>query len=153
MAFANLATILGGLVAGQALARGVGAASLYGVTVAAGMLGQVLLFLPGIGLPAQMAGLLIWTFAIGGSIAVTMALLPRVVRDPARGAAASGVVGQFISAVSFLVPGVYFGIAGKGASPEFIILAALGLVASLILLPAGKARLQGKASPGVAPPA
>jgi len=152
VAFANLATILGGLVAGYVLARQVSALALYGVTVLAGILGQLLLFLPGAGLPVAMTGLMIWTFTIGGSIAATMALLPRVVRDPARGAAASGVVGQFISAASFLVPSLYFGILGKGGSMEFVLLAAAALVLSLFLLPTWKVRASGDARPGMAPP-
>lgn len=139
-AFANLATILGGLAAGQILARNVSPLRLYGATVVAGVASQLLLFLPDTGFFGTMTGLVTWMFTIGVSIAVTMALLPHVVRDSARGAAASGVVGQFISAASFLVPNLYFGILASGRSTAFVVLAATGLVASFVVLPALRAR-------------
>jgi MFS family permease len=152
VAFSNLATILGGLAAGHVLARNASPLFLYGVTVAAGIASQAMIFIPGGGFPLAIAGLVVWTFAIGGSIAITMSLLPHVVRDPARGAAASGLVGQFISAASFLVPGLYFGVLADGGAVKFVLLAAVALAISLVALPAWPARGSGDARPGIAPP-
>jgi len=152
VAFSNLATILGGIAAGHLLARNGKPLFLYATTVAAGIASQAMLFAPGGGFPLAIAGLIVWTFTIGGSIAITMALLPHVVRDPARGAAASGLVGQFISAASFLVPGLYFGVLAAGGALEFVALAAVGLIVSLVALPAWPARASGHAGPGIAPP-
>ncbi len=152
VALSNLATILGGLAAGHVLARNASPLFLYGVTVAAGIAAQAMIFIPGGAFPLAIAGLVVWTFTIGGSIAITMSLLPHVVRDPARGAAASGLVGQFISAASFLVPGIYFGVLAGGGAVEFVLLAAAALTISLVALPAWPARVSGDARPGVAPP-
>jgi MFS family permease len=139
-AAANLATIFGGLAAGQILARSMSPLLLYAVTVATGIASQLLLFAPGAGSIVAIAGLAAWTFTIGISIAVTMSLLPHVVRDPGQGAAASGLVGQFISAASFLVPNLYFGILDGGHPIKFALLAAAALVASLLALPAWRAQ-------------
>ncbi len=152
VALSNLATILGGLAAGHVLARGAGPFFLYAVTVVAGIVSQAMIFIPGGGFAMAIAGLIVWTFTIGGSIAITMSLLPYVVRDPARGAAASGLVGQFISAASFLVPGLYFGVLAGGGAIEFVLLAAAALLISLIALPAWPVRVSGDPRPGVAPP-
>jgi len=152
VALSNLATILGGLAAGHVLARSISPLFLYGMTVAAGIASQAMIFIPGGGFPLAIIGLIIWTFTIGGSIAITMSLLPHVVRDPARGATASGLVGQFISAASFLVPGIYFGVLAGGGAVEFVLLAAAALTISLVALPAWPARVSGDARPGVAPP-
>ena len=152
VAFSNLATILGGIAAGHALARNGKAHFLYATTVVVGIASQAMLFVPGGGFPLAIAGLIVWTFTIGGSIAITMALLPHAVRNPARGAAASGLVGQFISAASFLVPGLYFGILAAGSTFEFVVLAAAGLIVSLIALPVWTGRASGHAGPGIAPP-
>jgi MFS family permease len=152
VAVSNLATILGGLAAGQVLARNASPFFLYAMTVATGIMSQAMIFIPGGGFALAIAGLIIWTFTIGGSIAITMSLLPHVVRDPMRGAAASGLVGQFISAASFLVPGLYFGVLAGGGAAEFVMLAAAALVISLVALPAWPARVSGNTRPGVAPP-
>jgi hypothetical protein len=152
VAFSNLATILGGIVAGPILARNVSPLRLYAATVVLGIAAQSMLFLPGVGFAVALTGLIVWTFTIGAAIAVTMALLPFVARDPARGAAAAGLVGQFISAASFLVPGIYFGVLAGGNSTEFIMLAAGGLIVSLIALPVWRTGALSDARPGIAPP-
>ena len=61
-----------------------------------------------------------------------MTLLPSVVRDSGRSGAASGLLNQFISVASFAAPSTWLALHN---GIQFIVLAALCLLVSLLALP------------------
>jgi hypothetical protein len=67
-----------------------------------------------------------------------MALLPRVVRDPARGGAAMGLVGQVMAVGNFFTPPIYLALLPKGNWLAFVALVLSGWILSLAFIPAWK---------------
>jgi MFS family permease len=134
VAFAKIfAMIVGGVVMGALLARRVSSLLLFGVTAAIGVAAQIMLYLPGSGLLPATCALIVWLFAFGGMSGTAMAMLPQVVRDPARKGTASGLVGQFISLGSFAAPSIYFAMEGWIG---FVLIAAAALGLAAVMLPA-----------------
>lgn len=133
VAFAKIfAMIVGGLAMGHLLARNVSSRLLFAGMAAIGILAQWLLYMPASGFPLATCALIVWLFAFGGMSGTAMALLPSVIRDPARGGAASGLVGQFISIASFAAPSIYFAMPWW---PGFVLIAGAGLAVALLALP------------------
>jgi len=141
VAVTNLAMIPGGILAGQLLARGTSSAPLFRMVVLAGIAAQIMFFIPSGGFALAVAALIVWPLAMGAAMAIAMTLLPAVIRDQRRSAAASGVISQAISCVSFLAPPVYFALLGGGGWVPFILIAAVALGASLLALPAASRRM------------
>jgi MFS family permease len=130
------AMIIGGLSMGYLLSRAVRASLLFAIMVVIGILAQTILFLPASGITLATVALVLWLFAFGGMAGGAMTLLPTVVRDPARSGAASGLVNQCISLASFAAPSTWLAL-NNGL--QYVLLAAVCLVISLIALPAGAA--------------
>jgi len=127
-----VAMILGSLFMGHLLARSTRATLLFGVMAAIGIVAQFLIFIPVGGIAVATAALVIWIFAFGGMAGGAMALLPAVVRNPAQGGAAAGMVNQLISAASFAAPSTWLALQH---GPAFVGLAAGLLLVSLVSLP------------------
>jgi predicted MFS family arabinose efflux permease len=127
--------MLGGVVVGHLLVRGLPGRSLFVGIILMGMVAQALIYLPASPFLLAIAALIVWLFAFGGISGTTMALLPTLVADPRRSAAASGVVNQAISIFSFLTPSLYFSFDRWSA---FVGLALAGLAICIFALPIGR---------------
>lgn len=138
VACAKMAALLvAGLVMGQLLASKVKPLTMFLTLATTGLVAQFTIFYPGGSYPLAIAALMLWLFSFGGLSAVAMTLLPTLIPDPNRGAAATGLVAQIMSLVSFLTPSIYFGVSNWGA---FVTLAGVGLAVSVAMLPAWTAR-------------
>lgn len=135
LAFANAAMILGGILAGLLLSRRVPAVRLYLLMALGGILSGVLLYAPQVSFPVAVVMLLVWLLTTGAAVAIIMSLLPHVVRDPQRGAAASGLLSQVMAIGTFLTPAIFYSILGKGNWIYFAAVIAGGWIASLAALP------------------
>lgn len=136
VAFAKIfAMMLGGVAVGHLLVRGLPGRSLFVGIVLMGMVAQTLIYLPASPFLLAIAALIVWLFAFGGISGTVMALLPTLVPDPRRSAAASGVVNQAISICSFLTPSLYFSFDRWTA---FVGLALVGLTLCIFILPIGR---------------
>ena len=139
--------IFAGIGAGYLLTRGVRPISVYvGITVA-GIASGLLLYAPWISFPVAIVAIAVWLPCTGAAVAVLMALLPRVTRDPARGGAAMGLVGQVMAVVNFAMPPIFLGLLGRNNWLDFVALVLGGWILSLAFIPAWK---RGGASSSVA---
>lgn len=130
------AMLLGGTIMGALLARDVPPRRLFVIVVLAGIVAQILLFLPYSPLPLAVAGLMLWLFSYGGASGVCMAIMPTLASEHVRGGSLAGLVNQVISIGAFLTPTIYFAMPGWQG---FIILAVAAGLISLISLPAPRA--------------
>lgn len=131
------AMIFCGLLTGALLTRLSNWHALFVGLALLGVVAQAAIFWPGSGLLAATAGLFVWLVAFSGLGAVAMAQLPLVVATqapgrPAMGGAASGLVGQAVSILSFLAPSIYF---GMGAWTGYVVLAGAGLLVAALAIP------------------
>jgi hypothetical protein len=69
-----------------------------------------------------------------------MSLLPHVTRDPGRGGAAMGLVGQVMAITNLMTPPLYLSLLAKGNWLYFVALILSGWIISLAFLPAWKRR-------------
>ena len=137
VASAKLAALMvGGVGMGYLLSRQVRARTLFAVMVVIGVVAQGILFLTTSSLMLATGALVLWLFAFGGMSGGAMTLLPVVVRDPTRRGAASGLVNQCISLASFCAPSTWLAL---NSGVQFVLLAAVCLVVSLVALPAAEA--------------
>jgi MFS family permease len=133
VAFAKItAMIIGGLSMGYVLSRAVSTSLMFALMAAIGVAAQTVLFLPASSMMLATAALIVWLFAFGGMAGGAMTLLPSVVRDSGRSGAASGLLNQFISVASFAAPSTWLALHN---GIQFIVLAALCLLVSLLALP------------------
>jgi MFS family permease len=133
VAFAKIAAmVVGGLSMGYLLSRAVRASLLFAIMAGIGVMAQVILFLPASGMTLATAALILWLFSFGGMAGGAMTLLPDVVRDSARGGAASGLINQFISLASFAAPSTWLALHD---GVQFMVLAFACLLISVIALP------------------
>jgi MFS family permease len=137
-----VALVIGSVALGYLLSRARRTTALFAGMVLLGLLAQALIFLPIAGIMTATGALILWIFAFGGMAGGAMALLPLVVKDPARSGAASGLVNQFISAASFAAPSTWLALHD---GPQFVALAAACLVVSFLFLPKGEMRAEGTA--------
>jgi predicted MFS family arabinose efflux permease len=126
------AMMTGGVLMGNLLSRQFNSMLLFGGMALVGIVAQTMLYLPSSSFPLATCSLVLWLFAFGGMSGTVMAVLPTVMRDPARAGAASGVVNQCIALASFCAPTVYFSMPGWTG---FIALAGIGLLVSVAALP------------------
>jgi predicted MFS family arabinose efflux permease len=130
--------IFAGIGAGYLLTRGIRPISIYiGITIA-GVVSGLLLYAPWTSFPIAIVAIAIWLPCTGAAVAVLMALLPRVVRDPARGGAAMGLVGQVMAVGNFFTPPIYLALLPKGNWLAFVALVLSGWILSLAFIPAWK---------------
>lgn len=127
-----IAMVIGGLSIGQLLSRALSASLLFGVMLVIGVLAQFILFFPESGITLSTCALVVWLFAFGGMSGGAMALLPNVVRDPARSGAASGLVNQFISVGCFAAPSTWL---SMQSWTQYVLLAASCLLVAFVALP------------------
>lgn len=139
-AFTNLAMIVGGIGAGFALSRGMRMISLYSGVAVIGVIVGTLLYSPWVAFPLAVTMLVLWALTTGVASAALMALLPRVVKDPSRGGAASGLVGQVMAVTNFVTPAIYYHFLANGSWLYFVALVVVCWLGSLAILPAGKVR-------------
>lgn len=130
--------IFAGIGAGYLLTRGIRPLSVYIGIAVVGMAAGLLLYAPWIPFPAAIVTLLIWLPCTGAAVAVLMALVPRVVRDPTRGGATMGLIGQVMAIGNFVTPPIYLGLLPKGNWLDFVALVLAGWILSLAFLPAWK---------------
>jgi predicted MFS family arabinose efflux permease len=130
--------IFAGIGAGYLLTRGIRPVSVYIGIALAGMVSGLLLYAPWTSFPIAVVMIAIWLPCTGAAVAVLMALLPRVVRDPARGGAAMGLVGQVMAIGNFVTPPVYLALLPKGNWLDFVALILSGWILSLAIIPAWK---------------
>ena len=136
VAFAKIfAMTVGGVVMGHLLAREVSGRVLFTYVAIAGAVAQVLIYLPASNMIVAIGALILWLFAFGGLSGTAMAVLPTLIKDPSRSAAASGLVNQFISLLSFATPSLYFGLSGW---TSYVGLALAGLAVCIVAMPGGR---------------
>jgi MFS family permease len=135
LAIANLAMIPGGLIAGWLLARGrrdtmvLAALMLLAVTL------SLPLFMPGPSQLVRIGTMVVWLMSQGAAIAVITAALPRVVVNPAQGAAAAGLLSQIAAITTFVTPLVWRPILTGGNWMLFLVVVAASAAAALALFP------------------
>jgi len=143
-----LLTIFAGIGGGYLLTRGIRPVLLYiGITLA-GMTSGLLLYAPWSSLPVAIVMVAVWLTSTGAAAAVLMALLPRVLRDPARGGAAMGLLVQITALANLLTPPIYLALLPKGNWLDFVSLILGGWILSLVFLPAWKTDM---AAPSLTP--
>ena len=135
LGLANLAMIPGGLLAGALLARGVRDRRLLWLLMALAVLVSLPLFMPGEARPLRVAALLLWQLSAGAAIAVVTSGLPRVVADPAQGAAAAGLLSQIAALVTFVTPLIWGPILASAWWPGFMIVVLLAAFGAALLFP------------------
>lgn len=140
LAAANVLSVFGGVAAGLVMTTRVRPGYMFAAIVAICIGAQVLLF--GVTTPLWLAllALAVWMGLKGMAIAVSMALLPKVVTERVGSGAAAGIVGQVISLMAFLVPPIYFAALGRQGWSEYVLFAGAGLIVSLFVLPLWKRR-------------
>ncbi len=130
--------IFAGIGAGYLLTRGIRPISIYIGIAIAGIASGILLYVPSISFPVAIAAVAVWLPCTGAAVAVMMALLPKVTRDPARGGAAMGLVGQVMAIGNFATPPIYLALLPKGNWLDFVALVLAGWILSLAFIPAWK---------------
>lgn len=131
----GVAMILCGLATGALLSRRINTLALFAGLAVLGIAAQLAIFWPGSGFSIAVVGLFAWLIAFGGMSAAAMALLSGVVPRQTQSGAASGLIGQAISILSFLAPSVYFGMTHWIG---FVLLAGIGLALSTLALPVAR---------------
>jgi predicted MFS family arabinose efflux permease len=147
LAVSNVAMIAGGLGAGYLLARGMRTIYLYIAITLGGMASGFLLYAPWLNFSFAISALAVWLLTTGAAVAILMALLPKVVKDPTRGGAAAGLVGQVMAFTNFVTPPLYLSMLAKQNPLPLIALVLSGWILSLVFLPAWR---QARAVPETA---
>ena len=101
----------------------------------------------------QIAALCLWLLVTGAGTAFALAVLPTVVADPRKGAAAAGLFSQVSSVVTLLTPPFWLAVFGGGSGwAAFAGVIVAGWTLSVLLLPPGAGRAPGQgAVPAPAP--
>jgi predicted MFS family arabinose efflux permease len=135
----NLTMIIGGLLAGMLMARGLKDQSLFYAISILVIAVSAALYWPGIGQTQRIGALVAWMMLSGAAIAVVTSALPRVVRDASQGAAAAGLLSQLAALTTFVTPQIWLPILASGRWPLFIAVVAFGAVAGMLLFPPARA--------------
>ncbi|GCE79108.1 MFS transporter [Komagataeibacter oboediens] len=104
---------------------------LFVIMAAVGMGAQFMLFFPPSGIILASVGLFVWMFAYSSLSGSAMSLLPAVAGSGNARGVVSGIVGQFISVSSVLVPSLYF---STTTWTDYLLFAVIALVAATALL-------------------
>jgi len=133
LAGANLTMILGSMLSGVLLTRGMTTSALFLALTVVGSISGIGSFAPWPWLGANLATLLLWQVCTGAAMAICASLLPRVV-TPAHRAAAAGLLSQTGAILTFITPPVWVpAVAGQWIVPALIIVA--GWILAAVLLP------------------
>jgi MFS family permease len=135
LAMTNLAMIPGGLFSGWLLARGVRDVTLLGSLMLVAVAVAVPLFMPGHGPALRVAAMLAWLMTQGAAIAVVTAALPRVVANPAQGAAAAGLLSQIAAITTFVTPLVWRPLLAGGNWLLFVAVVMAACIGAIALFP------------------
>jgi MFS family permease len=135
LAFGNLVMIPGGFLAGALLARGLRDARLLCVLMLLAILLSLPLLARGESSGLRLTALALWQLISGAAIAVVTSGLPRVVANPAQGAAAAGLLSQIAALTTFVTPLIWRPILGSGQWPLFIVVVAVAATLAVLLFP------------------
>lgn len=138
LAVCNLAQVAGSFLTGALRVRKVGTSLLLGIYTVAAVLASVGIFAPGLGPSVAMAALCLWLLSIGGAMTVVITTLPEVVRNPAQGAAAAGLLSQIAAIITFITPPIWLPLLGHGNWWIFCVLVLGSWVLTWGLLPRGQ---------------
>lgn len=137
LAVCNLAQVVGSFLTGALRVRRVTTPVLLGLYSVGAVLGSVGIFAPGLPMAASVPALCLWLLCVGGAMAVVLTTLPEVVRHPAQGAAAAGLLSQIAAIVTFITPPIWLPMQARGPASwwVFCMLVLLSWVATWCLLP------------------
>jgi MFS family permease len=150
LAVCNLAQVAGSFLTGSLRVRQVTTPVLLGLYSVGAVLGTVGIFAPGVPMAASVLALCLWLLCVGGAMAVLLTTLPEVVRNPAQGAAAAGLLSQIAAIVTFITPPIWLPVQARGPALWWVFCAfvLLSWLATWCLLPrtraAAAARVAGK---------
>lgn len=141
LAVCNLAQVAGSFLTGSLRVRQVTTPVLLGLYSAGAVLGAVGIFAPGVPLAAGVLALCLWLLCVGGAMAVVLTTLPDVVRNPAQGAAAAGLLSQIAAIVTFITPPIWLPVQARGPAFWWVFCAfvLLSWAATWCLLPRTRA--------------
>ncbi|MFM1887336.1 MAG: hypothetical protein RL026_2493 [Pseudomonadota bacterium] len=135
LSLVNLAMIPGGALTALLLGRGWAPATLLRSTAALSLLGCSLVLVPGGSATSVTAGLGVWMLTSGAAMALVTSTLPRVIRDPSRGAAAAGLMSQMGALCTVLTPQIWLPLQAHGLWWGCLLVVGLTWLATLALLP------------------
>lgn len=148
LAAANFSMILGAFLTSFWLGSGRSAHLFYIGLGVVGSIAGVVLFAPGAPFAVVLAALCVWLMVSGAATSFALAVLPGVIDDPRRGAAAAGLFSQISSVVTLVTPPIWLGVFGHGGWGPFVGLIFGGWILSFLFLP--KAATRFRSSPGAA---
>ncbi|WP_193075994.1 MFS transporter [Pseudomonas sp. FME51] len=135
MATASLAGVLGSVLVGLMLTRGWQGLSTALLVVLVALLGGVAFYVPWGFVSLATAGAVLLQVAVGGFIALTYALMPRTLSDPAMAGTAAGLVGQITGIGATLSAPLFFSALAQGQWVLFLVIVAMAWIGSLLVLP------------------
>jgi hypothetical protein len=127
--------IPGGFLAGALLARGLRDARLLAALMLLAAMLSLPLLAPGANTALRLTALAVWQLTSGAAIAVVTSSLPRVVANPAQGAAAAGLLSQIAALTTFVTPLIWRPILDTGRWLLFIVVVAVAATLALLLFP------------------
>ncbi len=151
LAGANLAMILGSVLAGTLLSRGVRARNLFAALAIVGIAAGTTIYIPTTPLTVAVVVLCVWLASTGAATATVMAVLPKVVASPQKGASAAGLISQTSALVAFVTPPIWLPIVASNRWQLLIALVVAGWVCSLLLLPVWNAGFSALEVPATSP--
>ena len=135
LAVANLAMIIGSLLAGALIAKGLRVRTLFAMLAVTGIVSGSSLWFPLTPMFVALALLCLWLATTGAATATVMAVLPTVVRSPQKGASAAGLISQTSALVTFITPPIWLPAVAGNRWTLLIALVIGGWLSSLVLLP------------------
>jgi predicted MFS family arabinose efflux permease len=139
VAVANLSMLMGSVLSGALLSKGMRPRLLLILIAFAGGLASFGLYAPGLPFPLALSALTVWLLATGAANALVVSSLPLVISSPARGAAAAGLLSQISSLITFITPPAWLLVAAKGSWWMFCVMACATWLLAIYLLPSSRA--------------
>ena len=146
LAASMVLTFISGVGTGVLLSRGVPLGRLIAVISVGAIISGIGMFAPFLGFNLAVASLMLWGLAVGGLIATQLTLLPRVVSDPAQGAAAAGLFNQIGGIFCVIAPALILFVFERGTWREMAGLIVISWVIAIALLPIWGRRLRAVAA-------
>jgi MFS family permease len=131
----NLFMIAGGGITAVLLGRGWSGLSVMLVMAVLSVLSALGVFWPGTAASLVLGSLVLWMLTNGSAIAVVTSTLPQVIRNPAQGAAAAGLLSQTAALCTFMTPQIWLPLQSAGLWLGCIAVVVLAWIAALLLLP------------------
>lgn len=135
LAIANLAMIIGSLLAGALIAKGLRVRTLFGALALLGTVSGSSLWFPLTPMYVALALLCLWLATTGAATATVMAVLPTVMRSPQKGASAAGLISQTSALVTFITPPIWLPAVAGDRWTLLLAFVIVGWLSSLVLLP------------------